>query len=148
VVAWFSPEKNRAHHCERAIRAALELLRNAERFREPWRRAGLHPFGVGVGINTGPMAVGVLDAHRHIEPTVIGDSVNLAARIESLTREDAPLLVSEATLAPVRDRFIARSIGEVAVVGRVQTVHLYEIQGLDKDRASAPASNPRLQDLP
>lgn len=130
VVAWFADERGASHHAERAMRAALELVENAGRFQDPWKAAGLHPFNVGVGINTGPMAVGVLDAHRHIEPTLIGDSVNLAERIERLKLPDASILVSDATLAPVREKFIAESMGEVTVAGRVQPVHIYRIDGL------------------
>ncbi|MBI3909635.1 MAG: CHASE2 domain-containing protein [Armatimonadetes bacterium] len=131
VVAWFSEEKRREHHAERAIRAALELVMNAVRFRSQWPSDQSHAFDIGVGINTGPMAVGMLDTRRHLEPTVIGDTVNLASRIESLTKQyHAPIVVSEDTLAPVRDRFLFEPLGEVTVRGRSQAVKLYRIQGL------------------
>jgi class 3 adenylate cyclase len=128
VVAWFAEEEYGAHHSERAIRAGLALLACAEDVRQEWESAGLKPFFVGVGINTGPMAVGVLDACKHIEPTLIGDSVNLAARIEALTHEGGDsLLVSEETLAPVREAFVSEALGPVIVYGRTQPVYLHRI---------------------
>lgn len=128
VVAWFADDDYGAHHSERAIRAGLALLACAEEVRKEWESAGLKPFFVGVGINSGPMAVGVLDACKHIEPTVIGDSVNLAARIEALTHEGGDaLLVSEQTLVPVREAFLSEALGPVIVYGRTQPVYLHRI---------------------
>src|SRR5437870_9574464 len=60
---------------------------NAVRFRQHWPADAGRPFDIGIGINSGSMAVGILDARRHIEPTVIGDTVNLASRVESLTKQ-------------------------------------------------------------
>jgi len=136
VVAWFSEEKHGEHHADRAVRAAIELVMNAVRFRSEWPESAGNPFDIGVGINTGPMAVGILDARRHIEPTVIGDTVNLASRIESLTKKyDAPIVVSEDTLAPVRDRFLYEPLGEAVVKGRNQPVQLYRIIGITPEAA-------------
>jgi adenylate cyclase len=143
VLAWFSEEKRGGHHTERAIRAGIELVMNAIRFRAQWPADQGQPFDIGIGINTGPMAVGILDARRHIEPTVIGDTVNLASRIESLTKEyRAPLIVSEETLGPVRNRFLAEPLGEATVKGRSQPVKLYRIIGI------APEADVRLKKQP
>jgi len=130
VVVWFCEEKRGAHHAERAIRAAIELVVNAVRFRKQWPTDAA-PFDIGIGINTGPMAVGLLDARRHLEPTLIGDTVNLASRIESLTKQyRATIIVSEETLAPVRDRFLYEPLGETMVKGRAQTVQIFRIMGV------------------
>lgn len=131
VVAWFGDERRGPRHEERVLRAGLELLANAEEFRQAWvAETGLE-FAVGVGINSGPMAIGILDARRHLEPTVIGDAVNTAARIESVTKQyKTALLVSEETLAPVRDAFVAEFVDEVSVKGRAKPVRLYHVSGL------------------
>jgi class 3 adenylate cyclase/CHASE2 domain-containing sensor protein len=130
VVAYFAEERRSPDHRTRAICAGLELLSNAREFAEAWRRDTGLDFAVGVGINSGPMAVGLLEAQRHTEPTVIGDTVNSAARIESLTSQYGPLLVSEETLAPVRDAFDADFIQEVSVKGRAKPVRLYGVRGV------------------
>lgn len=131
VVAWFGPERRGAPHPERAIRAGLDLIAEAARFGAEWASADGTPFEVGVGVNTGPMAVGVLDAARHIEPTVIGDTVNLCSRIEALTKDyGTPLIVSESSLEPVRDRFRAELLGDARVKGREQSVRIYAVSGL------------------
>jgi class 3 adenylate cyclase/CHASE2 domain-containing sensor protein len=129
VVAWFGEERRGGAHRERAVRAGLEILENAERFAKSWQEETGLAFAVGVGINSGPMAVGVLDAQRHLEPTIIGDVVNTAARIESLTKQyEAALLVSEETLGPVREAFDAEFVDEVQVKGRAQPVRLYVVR--------------------
>jgi adenylate cyclase len=137
VVAWFCEERKGPHHSERAIRAAIELVMNAIRFRSKWPRGDGQTFDIGVGINTGPMAVGFLDTARHIEPTLIGDTVNLASRIESLTKEyRAAIIVSEETLAPVRDKFLFEPLGAASVKGRMQPVQIYRIIGLAEEAAA------------
>jgi class 3 adenylate cyclase/CHASE2 domain-containing sensor protein len=139
VVAWFSEEKRGEHHSERAIRAAIDLVMNAVRFRNRWAEEHGQTFNIGVGVNSGPMGVGYLDTRRHLEPTVIGDTVNLAARLESLTKEyGVPLIVSEETLAPVRAKFIAESLGSTVVKGRSQPVTIYRIIGISSVGETAP----------
>ena len=136
VVAWFSEERHGEHHAERAIRAAIEMVMNAIRQRENWPSLDGQEFNIGVGINTGEMAVGMLDTRRHLEPTVIGDTVNLAARVEGLTKEyGAALIVTEDTLNPVRESFLYESLGETTVKGREQPVRLFAIIGVHPDAA-------------
>jgi len=131
VVAWFAEEERGQHHAERAVRAALELVENVDRFRSRVPPDLAESFGIGVGINTGPMAVGMLDTRRHLEPTVIGDTVNLASRLESLTKEyRVPIVISEETLDPVRDRFLYEPLGETLVKGRSQPVRIYTVHGV------------------
>jgi adenylate cyclase len=134
VVAWFGGERHGPPHEERAIRCGLEILANVDRFREEWQRETGLNFAVGVGINSGPMAVGMLQARRRMEATIIGDAVNTAARIESLTKEYGSFLVSEETLAPVRERFQAELVGDVPIKGRTQPVRLYRILALGADQ--------------
>jgi class 3 adenylate cyclase len=141
LVAWFSEEPRTTHHSERALRAALEIIAHADEFGKRWSAFGAEPFVVGVGVNSGPMAVGVLDARRHIEPTVIGDAVNVAARLEGLTHaESAPILATEETIGPVRDRFDCHFVGELKLGGRARPARIYRVDGLtakSEDRSNA-----------
>jgi class 3 adenylate cyclase/CHASE2 domain-containing sensor protein len=141
VVAWFSEERRGLPHNERAIRAALELVENAWRFQDRWPGTDAQAFQIGVGINTGPMAIGLLDTRRHLEPTVIGDTVNLAARIESLTKQfGAEIVVSESTLEPVRHLFTAEALGETTVKGRDQQVKIFRVTGLARKSVNPPGN--------
>lgn len=145
VVALFQAERRGTSHEERAIRAGIEILQNVERFSQDWRRDTGFELSVGVGINSGPMAVGLLTARHRLEATVIGDAVNTAARIESLTKEYGPLLVSETTLAPVREQFLAHAVGEVTVKGRLQGVRLFLVHVPDETGPPAAGLLSRLR---
>lgn len=105
-------------HAVRAVRAALEMQSAFAALRtrwqnEAWHERGLPDFDIGIGINTGGMLCGELGAttgaYQRADFTVIGDAVNVAAHIESLTKEfQTRLLVGEATFAAVRDCVDAR----------------------------------------
>jgi class 3 adenylate cyclase/CHASE2 domain-containing sensor protein len=131
VVALFQEERTGPHR-ERAIMAGLEMVRNAARFAAEWKRETGLDFAVGIGINSGPMAIGMMEARRRVQPNIIGDAVNTAARVESLTKEHGQFLVTEETLAPVRDRFEAEFADEVALKGRAQAVRVHRILGMKK----------------
>ena len=92
-------------------------------------RAGYDPIRIGIGINTGMMMLGTLGEADRIEGSVISDAVNLAARLEGLTKlYKTPLLISEATrnkLTP--DAFGLRLIDKVAVKGKEDPVLIHEV---------------------
>ena len=128
---WGAPleDPSHAHH---AVAAALDMCDELERFVES---KGLHGFDIGIGIHTGPAVVGMLGSAQRYEYTAIGDTVNLASRMEGLTKGIARVLVSEATRqaclaqagmaqSGVAFDFIPR--GEYKVKGRNEPVTVYE----------------------
>src|SRR5262249_11593656 len=87
---------------------------------------------IGIGVNTGPLTLGTIGGGGRIKCGVIGDSVNLAARVEELTKTyEVPFLVSEHTMARLRTRLDAREVDRVRVVGKTEAVVLYEIFDAD-----------------
>ena len=114
-----------------AVRASIAMLRKLEL--DNLETQGALPVRIGVGINTGHMLMGTIGDADRMENTVISDSVNLASRIESLTKVYGVLLVSETTYMRMRDVscYHARLVDRVVVRGRVMPVSIYEVFDTD-----------------
>jgi class 3 adenylate cyclase len=121
---------------ESALTAALAMLRALEPLNRERVRESKLPIRIGIGINTGPLTLGTIGGPNRIKCGVIGDSVNVAARIESLTRTyGVALVVSGETLARVSrpSDYRARLVDTVRVVGRHSPVVLHELYDADSE---------------
>jgi adenylate cyclase len=114
----------------RAVRAAVLMRQALAELQEKWRQQGREPFETGIGINSADVVVGNIGSHKRLDYTVIGDGVNLAARLESATKElGASLVISEATYALVCKQVIARPLEPILVKGKEHPVTTYEVIG-------------------
>jgi adenylate cyclase len=139
MALWGAPKKNDTHALS-ACRAALGMAAALDRLRERWRAQDRPELDVGIGINSGAMVVGNIGSPERLDYTVIGDNVNVAARLESLTREKkVRIIISEATWLQVKDRVEARDLGEAKVKGRAVPVRVYELIALKDQPAEAPS---------
>ena len=129
IMAVYGAPVAEAQHAALACRTALEMLTVLDELKAKWQPLGLPAIDIGVGINTGPMIVGNMGSASRFNYTVVGDSVNLASRIETLNKTyGTNILVSEYTYEVVKDEFpFAREIDSVRVRGRTQPVRLYEL---------------------
>ncbi|WP_187808010.1 adenylate/guanylate cyclase domain-containing protein [Aquipseudomonas alcaligenes] len=119
---WGAPQDN-PNQARDAINAALEMLDNVERYRRDFD----HPdFDIGIGLHTGPAVVGMVGTSKRYDYTAIGDTVNLASRIEGLTKGRARLLVSAATMQACAEHFDFIAHGDFQVKGRDEPVSLFE----------------------
>jgi adenylate cyclase len=133
---WGAPGEPKPDDALRAVRAAHGLVETLKKLKEKWRVRGIEPFGIGVGVNTGEMIVGNMGSTVMFDYTVIGDEVNLGARLESLTRQfDANIILSEATYLAVREHVHARELGEVTVKGKAKPVRIYALEGLNSEKS-------------
>src|SRR5205809_1577480 len=112
---------------QRAIRAALAIVGALGSLNERLRGRGLE-LQARIGINTGPVVVGTVGNDLKMDYTAIGDTTNLASRLESLAAPGT-ILVSEATYRLVRGFFQVRPTGPLAVKGKSEPVAAYEIRG-------------------
>lgn len=120
--------KEETDHAQRAVLAALEMLEKLKELHEKWRKEGKEPFDIGIGINTGPMLVGNMGSADRMDYTVIGDSVNLGARVEALTRQyNNHLIITESTYNYVKNIVQAKKLEEVKVKGKEKAVLIYEV---------------------
>ncbi|HUR93965.1 MAG TPA: adenylate/guanylate cyclase domain-containing protein [Gemmatimonadales bacterium] len=126
---------------DRAVRAAVAMQRSIARLNERWVAQGRPEIAVGIGINHGDVFAGNIGSHRRLEYTVIGDAVNVAAR---LCAEAGPgeILVSEALLGVVRDQVSCDFLPEMALKGKAQVVQVYRVRGMQPQLTSVTAAVP------
>ena len=124
---WGAPTADPAH-ASNAIAAALEMAERLQEYKRELGEAGA-AFDVGIGIHSGPAVVGFIGSERRQDYTAIGDTVNLASRIEGQTKGVARILVSAETKALCEDMFDFIDHGFYKVKGRNQEVHLFEPRG-------------------
>ena len=120
---------------DHAVTAGLDMLEALGRFNEQRGREGEKPVRIGIGINTGPLMLATIGSRNRVKCGVIGDAVNLAARVESVTRQyQVSLLISDQTFERLADpaRYHIRMVERVRVAGRDAPVTLYEVFDTDE----------------
>lgn len=119
-------------------RAALAMRRELEALNQKWKTEGTPPFHIGIGINHGDVLGGNIGSQEKADPTVIGDAVNLASRLEALTRTYAvDILVGVRASELIRDEFDLRSVALVQVKGKTQPVEIFTLIGAKSNRGDA-----------
>lgn len=115
---------------DHALNAAIAIFRKIQIFNEQRELEGLNPINAGFGIHTGVLMLGILGEEKRVDSTVISDSVNLASRLEGLTKLfGASIIISQDTcdLLEHRDHYTMRFLGQVQVKGKKQDVGIYEV---------------------
>lgn len=112
----------------RSVNAGLDMVQAMERFNVRQKEKGYPPFLTGIGINYGIVTVGNIGAEKKMDYTVIGDMVNIASRLEGLTKEyHQALIISESLQRKVVDHFPTRLLDTVAVKGKKLGVRIYTV---------------------
>ena len=125
MALWGAPLDD-PQHARHAVACALQMADTLQDFKRELGAADGN-FDVGIGIHTGPAVVGLIGSDRRREYTAIGDTVNLASRIEGLTKDaKRRILVSKDTAERCGDAFDFISCGTFPVKGRAQPVELFE----------------------
>jgi class 3 adenylate cyclase len=129
MIAFGAPiDRGDQQEARAAVDCGLAMLAAVERMNKEWANSARPVIKIGVGIHTGEATCGVVGAERRLEYTLIGDTVNLASRLESTTKElGVPILVSEQTCKYLGDEYELRALGEVKVKGKTQNTKVYTV---------------------
>jgi adenylate cyclase len=128
IMAFWNAPLAQPDHAHLACATALEMGAALDRLRGAWQARGVPPLDIGIGINTGPMVFGNMGSPLRTDFTVLGDSVNLASRLEGLNKEyGTRLIVGAATREAVGDAYRFRYLDLVAVKGKREPVAIYEL---------------------
>lgn len=141
VMAVFGAPLDQPDHPRRCARAALEMMRDLRGLQAGWAAQGLPRLDIGIGVNSGPMAVGNMGSKMFFDYTVIGDNVNLASRLEGLNKMfGTHIIISESTRAALGPEFLVRELDSVRVKGKEVPVRIHELLAL---RGEEGESDPR-----
>ncbi len=131
VMALFGAPQPYPDHAVRAVRAALGIVNRLQGLNETLQEQGIGPLEIGVGIHSGTVVAGLIGPDNRIEYGVVGDAVNLASRVEALTREmQATILVSRDISAQLGPGFSLGRTASMPVKGKSQPVEVVEVLSL------------------
>ncbi|HVU25192.1 MAG TPA: adenylate/guanylate cyclase domain-containing protein [Opitutus sp.] len=133
IMALFGAPVAQPDDADRALRAALAMQQALRELNAELQAEGRPDLALGVGINTARVIAGNIGSHRRLNYSVIGDGVNVAARLQTLTRTAeyrATILASAATLAAARSTYATRALGTVTVKGRREPVDIFAVDGI------------------
>ncbi len=124
-----------------ALAAALAMLEALQAMNRGLAARGVPALRMGIGIATARVIAGNLGSPNRLNYTVVGDGVNLAARLEGLTKPDAldaEIIAAESTIQRAKRRFQVRALGATAVRGKAEPVAVYAVTGIADEKAARP----------
>ena len=144
IMAFWGAPVDQPDHAERAVRCAMDMIDSLARMQEKWAKEGKDILDCGIGINTGEVLIGNIGASgKKMDYTIIGDNVNLAARVETLTRTyGAKIILTEFTLnhlgsimkQGIIDHYTRKELETVRVKGKEKEVEIFELRRSGNER--------------
>ena len=133
-------------HARHAVKTALEMLGDLERFNKEIATEGVPPFGMGLGINTGSVVVGNMGSSQRFDYTCLGDTVNLASRLEGQSKPyHVKMVIGPKTYEYVKDEYLCLELDCLAVKGKAIGVNIYTI--VNKNGLNIAASRSHIEFL-
>lgn len=128
IIAFFGAPVPFEDHGKRACLASLEMQQRLVELRKQWKREGKSELYMRIGLNTGPMVVGNMGSKSRMDYTIMGDSVNLASRLEGANKQYGTFsMISESTYTAAKDFVETRKLDLIRVVGKSEPVTVYEL---------------------
>lgn len=129
ILSFWNAPFDQANHSLKAVKCGVEMLDTLFRYNLDRKRTNRHIFEtMGIGITTGPVVAGTIGSEQKMEYTVIGDTVNLAARIQAVAKNQ--IFLSETTYNYVKDNCYASSLGKMKFKGKEEEMEIFELKGL------------------
>jgi class 3 adenylate cyclase/DNA-binding NarL/FixJ family response regulator len=136
VMAVFGAPFAQDDHADAALRAAVAMHERQDAVNRAWVEQGLPQFGLGIGLSTGEVAAALLGSEERVEYTVVGDTVNLAQRLQDIARPAGTTVISGATAAALTRQPEMEPLGEQTVKGRAAPVEAYRLVKHSEDHRS------------
>jgi adenylate cyclase len=128
VMALFGAPVDDVKHADAAVATAVEMVRELGELNRRWAAEGRVQLDIGIGVNSGDMIAGNIGSSAIMSYTVIGDNVNLGARLESLNKDyRTRIIISEATRSRLDEHYETRPLGAVVVKGKTRPVDIFEV---------------------
>jgi adenylate cyclase len=144
IMAFWGAPRPQPDHARRACLVAIEMVRELEQLNAEFAAEGIPKLMMGIGLNTGQMAVGNMGSQRRFDYTIMGDAVNLGSRLEGLNKEyGTSIILSEATLQQAGPDVRARFLDLVAVKGKKEPTAVYELLATDGLATNGALTNGR-----
>jgi adenylate cyclase len=135
IMAFWGSPYPQSDHAESACHCALEMSGALVKLNEKWKQEDRPPIAIGIGLNTGPVNVGNMGSDKRLAWTVMGDNVNLASRLEGITKQyQIQIVISESTYHDVAGKFVCRELDKIKVKGKNHPVTIYELLGVASER--------------
>ena len=130
IIAFFGAPIDFEDHARRICYAALDMQKRLAQLREIWKKEGKPELHMRIGINTGEVVVGNMGSMNRFDYTMMGDSVNLAARLEGVNKQyQTHTMMSKFTYEMAKDDIEARELDSIRVVGKKEPIKIYELLG-------------------
>ena len=127
-MAFWNAPLDDERHAIHAVKTALEMLDDLDRFNKEIQKEGIPPFGMGLGINTGSVVVGNMGSSQRFDYTCLGDSVNLASRLEGQSKPyGVRLVLGPRTAEAVKAEYPVIELDNIAVKGKKEGVKIYTV---------------------
>jgi adenylate cyclase len=127
-MAFWNAPLDDADHAVNAVRTALQMMESLDEFNREIVAEGIPPFGMGLGINTGTVVVGNMGSDQRFDYTCLGDSVNLASRLEGQSKPyGVRIILGSRTAELVRDTYSVAELDCIAVKGKTKGVQIYTL---------------------
>jgi adenylate cyclase len=136
IMAFWGSPYPQEDHASRSCTCALRMKAGLARLNAKWQAAGRPPISIGIGLNTGLVNVGNMGSARRLSWTVMGDNVNLASRLEGITKAyHVQIVISEATYRQVSSQFVCRELDKIRVKGKNLPVNIFELMDVAAEKS-------------